>query len=82
MQSLMHLWHDMSHGFGPDIWHVRRGQPHLLPSAMEYSLQSNCLVSLSEGGEIAQAPAAYASAVTVLDLAAGGRMLCRLGDML
>ena len=43
------------------------------PSAMEYSLQSNRLVALHE--DMSTAP--WYSAITVLDLAAGGRMLCR-----
>lgn len=47
---------------------------------MEYSLRSNCLVALYEGGNIYQDLAAYSTALTVLDLAAGGRMLCRLHD--
>lgn len=40
---------------------------------MEYSLQSNRLVALHE--DTGTAP--WYSAVTALDLAAGGRMLCR-----
>ena len=40
---------------------------------MEYSLQSNRLVALHE--DTGAAP--WYSAVTALDLAAGGRMLCR-----
>ena len=51
---------------------------------MEYSLRSNCVVTLygeqqAEAGE-EPAPTAYDTAVTVLDVGAGGRMLCRLVD--
>lgn len=73
--------------------HVRRGaaddwEPH--PSAMAYAPQSKCLVALVEGTGLhapihntnmgAQAHmSAWDSEIMVLDLAAGGRMLCRLG---
>ena len=52
------------------------------PKALEYSTRSNCLVSLFEGGEILNHPGGYTSSVTVLDLAAGGRMLCQLEDVM
>lgn len=74
--------------------HVRRGaeddwEPH--PSALAYAPQSQCLVALVEGTRLlapmqnpnvgAQGPMrAWNSELTVLDLAAGGRMLCRLAD--
>ena len=61
-------------------WHVRREQLWSKPKAMEYSMRSNCLVSLFEGGDIYQTPDGYISSVTVLDLAAGARMLCQLED--
>ena len=48
------------------------------PAVMEYSQRSNCLVALYEGGDTNDDPAAFSAALTVLDLAAGGRMLCRL----
>ena len=52
------------------------------PRVMEYSMRSNCLVSLFEGGEIINNPHGYTSSVTVLDLAAGGRMLCEVADIM
>lgn len=47
---------------------------------MEYSLRSNCLVARYVGGTLRQDPTEYSTALTVLDMAAGGRMLCRLHD--
>ena len=47
---------------------------------MEYSLQSKCLVTVHECGEVHEAPDAYDTTISVLDLAADGRMLCRLND--
>lgn len=51
------------------------------PSSLEYSLRSDCLVALEQGG-VGEAGAAYASVITVLDLGAGGRRLCRLRDFM
>ena len=47
---------------------------------MEYSLRSNCLVTLFDEGDHFHDLAARSSALIVLDVAAGGRMLCRLCD--
>ena len=55
---------------------MRRDQPR--PFAMEYSRQGQCLVALYENEQADEA--AWSSRVTVLDLAGGGRILCRLGD--
>ena len=55
---------------------MRRDQPR--PFAMEYSRQGQCLVALYENEQADEA--AWSSRVTVLDLAAGGCILCRLGD--
>ena len=43
---------------------------------------SDCLVALFEGEDLYEAPAWYTSVLTVLDLAAGGRMLCRMEDIM
>lgn len=50
-------------------------------SSMEYSLRSDCLVALEQGG-LGETAGAHASTITVLDLAAGGRRLCRLRDFM
>ena len=64
--------------YAKDCFALGRGPAR--PAAMEYSLRSNCLATLYVGPSIHQSFAAYASALTVLDLAAGGRMLCRLHE--
>ena len=51
-------------------------------SSIEYSLRSDCLVVLEQGWTGEAAGHAHASAITVLDLAAGGRRLCRLRDFM
>ena len=64
-------------------WHVRREQLlYSKPRAMEYSPRSNCLVSLFEGGDVRHGLGESASSITVLDLAAGGRKLCQLEDIM
>ena len=64
-------------------WHVRREQiRYFHASTMEYSLRSDCLVAMFEGEDLYEATARYTSVLTVLDLAAGGRMLCRLEDIM
>ena len=61
--------------------HACRGE--LWPKTMKYSLRSNCLVALYESRDSdLPYPTSYSAAITVLDLAAGGRMLCHLGDFM
>lgn len=57
---------------------MRRAQPQ--PVALQYCLKSQCLVALYEDGYVDEWSTRYTSALAVLDMAAGGRMLCRLGD--
>ena len=56
--------------------HVRRA--HSQPAAMEYSVQSQCLVALYED---VQGDDSRWSGLAVHDMAAGGRILCRLRDL-
>lgn len=72
------LWCDVAQACIGHTLHVRRAQPQ--PVALEYCMKSQCLVALYEDGYVDEWSTWYTSALAVLDLAAGGRIVCRLGD--
>ena len=74
------FWLSVGHAFHGHTLRVCRQQLH--PTALEYSLRGDCLVALNENEKSNPYIGLHTSAITVFDLAAGGRMLCRLGDFM